>query len=75
MPIQVWIIGGLLAASLIGGAFYWTFSKGHGLGSAEVVKEVQSKTIETMDKARIEKGTTNEEIRRTPLDELIDKRL
>lgn len=72
MSIQVYIIGGLLLASVVGGALYWTWDTGRDAGTAAIRTEVQSKTIETMGKAREAKEAADAEVRATPYEGRVD---
>jgi len=72
MPIQAYIIGGLLAVALIGGGIAYIYNKGESAGSSAVTGAVQSKTIETLDAARNAKEKADEEVRRTPYGDRVD---
>lgn len=72
MPIQVYIIAGLLIAAGVGGAFYWTWDTGRDAGTAAVRTEVMSTTIETMGKAREAKERADSEVRSMPYGEKVD---
>lgn len=70
--IEVYIIAGLFAAVLIGGAIAYIYDKGETAGSSAVKTEVQSKTIETLDAAREAKEKADADVRATPYKEKVD---
>lgn len=70
--IQTILIAVGLAVVLVGGAALYVFKKGESAGSAAVTSAVQSRTIQTLDAARISKERTDEEVRRTPYDDRAD---
>lgn len=71
-PIQLLIIGGLLAAVLVVSGIAYIFKKGESEGSATVTKAVQEKTVETLDKARETKEKADADVRATPFSERVD---
>lgn len=72
MPIQAYIIGGLLIGVLVGGAVAYIYDAGEDAGSAAVKTEVQSKTIETINSAREAKEKADSEVRSTPYEGRVD---
>lgn len=62
---------GLVALGLIAGAA-WFHVEGEKAGAAAVKGAVQTETIRTLDRARISKERTDEEVRRTPYDDRVD---
>ena len=70
--IEVYIIAGLFAVTLIGGGIAYIYGEGKDAGTSAVKTEVQSKTIETLDAARTSKEKADEEVRRTPYGDRVD---
>ena len=70
--IEVYIIGGLLAAALVGGGILYIYGEGKDAGAGAVKNEVQSKTIETLDAARSAKEKADADVRATPYSERVD---
>ncbi len=70
--IQLIIIGGLLAVVLTAGGIAWIFREGKSAGEGAVKSAVQSKTIETLDAARISKEKTDAEVHSTPYSDRAD---
>ena len=73
-----WFKYSALAAAVLGlvagGILYHRsiYDAGKQEGRAEIVNDVQRKTIETLDAARISKERTDEEVHRTPYDDRAD---
>lgn len=65
------VVGGLIAV-LVGGAFFWTLTKGEKLGESTVKAAVATETVKTLGKARTEKEKANEKARNTPIEILVD---
>lgn len=70
--IEVYIIAGLLGATLIGGGIAYVYNKGETAGTSAVKTEVQSKTIETITKAQEAKEKADRDVRATPYSERVD---
>lgn len=70
--IQTIIIAAGLAVTLAGGAALYLFKKGEAAGSTAVTSAVQTKTIETMGKAREAKERADAEVRATPYEGRVD---
>jgi hypothetical protein len=69
--IQLAIIGGLLAAVLTAGGIAYVFDKGETAGAGAVIGAVQSKTIETLDSARVAKERADADVRATPYNDRV----
>lgn len=54
------------------GAVAFIYTKGEKAGSASVTNAVQQKTIEEIDKARKSREQTDEKVRHTPYNDLVD---
>jgi hypothetical protein len=67
-------MGAAVLALIVGGILYHRsiYDAGKHDGKAEIVNDVQRKTIETLDAARISKERTDEEVYRTPFDDRVD---
>jgi len=68
----LWLYGAVGGLILAAGAGWWIYERGAAAGSAAITSAMQSKSIETMDAARIQKERADEEIRRTPYGDRAD---
>ncbi len=70
--LEAKIIAGAAALALIGGAIWLVYHKGESAGSSSVRVEVQRKTIETLDAARLSREKTDAEVHSTPYRDRVD---
>jgi hypothetical protein len=70
--MQAKIIGGLLVVAAIGWLFLHVYGKGETAGGAKITTAVQSKTIETINKARTAKEKADADVRSKPYDQRVD---
>ena len=65
------LLAAIAALALIAGAAR-LYGAAEKAGAAAVGSAVQTETIRTLERARIEKERTDEEVRRTPYDDRVD---
>jgi hypothetical protein len=70
--IQAKIIAAGLLVAAIGGGIAYVYHEGKDAGSNVITTAVQTRTIQTLDAARISKEKTDEEVHRTPYDDRAD---
>lgn len=70
--IEMILLGAFAAMVIAGGAVAYIFHKGEATGTATVTTAVQSKTIETINKARVNKDAADEAVRNSPYTDNVD---
>jgi hypothetical protein len=70
-PVVIAAAAGLLVAATAAG-LWLVYRKGEASGSSAVTTAVQTRTIQTIDAARISKEKTDAEVHSTPYDDRAD---
>lgn len=66
-----YLIGGsVIAALALAGFLYF---KGHEAGTGDIKTQVQTETIQRVERARIQKEQADEEVRHTPYSDRVDQ--